>query len=191
MGTAYRRFANKDELIEAILVQRVEELEAVLTEALAQPDPWEGLVLYLDRSLAIQAKDRGMAQVLSGHYAPPQRYDWGRDRLAPLVNRVADRAREAGLLRPDVTGTDLVLLQVALTALAATAQARPVIEGRDDIVTIYRRYLWIFLDGLRPGRDGVSALPVPALTTEQTHILLGSPPLEDAQGRGRRPCTGV
>ncbi|MFW6186460.1 MAG: TetR/AcrR family transcriptional regulator, partial [Actinomycetota bacterium] len=51
VGTAYRRFANKEELIEAIWQQQVDELEAILRAALAAPDPWEGLVLYLERSL--------------------------------------------------------------------------------------------------------------------------------------------
>ncbi|RZL84692.1 MAG: TetR/AcrR family transcriptional regulator [Rhodococcus sp. (in: high G+C Gram-positive bacteria)] len=174
VGTAYRRFANKEELIDAILVQQVEELEAILADALAEPDPWEGLVQYLERSLDVQAKDRGMAQVFSGQYARPQKYDWGRDRLAPLVERVADRAREAGLLREDVTGADLILLQVALNTIATTAQDGWTPDGRDDAGELYRRYLWIFLDGLSPHRDRTSPLPVPPLTTDETHALLGS-----------------
>lgn len=178
VGTAYRRFANKEALIDSILVQQVEELEAILAEALAEPDPWEGLVLYLERSLAIQAKDRGMAQVLSGQFAQPQKYDWGRDRLAPLVNRVAERAREAGLLRKDVTGADLILLQVALNTIATAAQDGPAPDNRDDVGELYRRYLWIFLDGLQPRRDYTTTLPVLPLTTQQTHVLLGSTPEE-------------
>lgn len=174
VGTAYRRFANKEELIEAILVQQVEELEKVLGDALAEPDPWDGLVQYLERSLEVQAKDRGMAQVFSGQYARPQKYDWGRDQLAPLVERVADRAREAGLLRDDVTGSDLILLQVALNAVAKTSQDGRTPDDRDDAGELYRRYLWIFLDGLRPDRDQASPLPVPPLTTDETHQMLGS-----------------
>lgn len=174
VGTAYRRFANKEELIDAILVQQVEELEAVLTDALAVPDPWDGLVQYLERSLEVQAKDRGMAQVFSGQYARPQKYDWGRDRLAPLVERVADRARGAGLLREDVTGADLILLQVALNTIATTAQDGFTPDDRDEVDELYRRYLWIFLDGLRPRRDQTSPLPVQPLTTNETHRMLGS-----------------
>lgn len=181
VGTAYRRFANKEELIDAILVQQVEELEAILTDALAVPDPWDGLVQYLERSLSIQAKDRGMAQVLSGQYAGPQKYDWGRDQLAPLVERVADRAREAGLLREDVTGSDLILLQVALNTIAKVSQGGQTPNGRDDVDELYRRYLWIFLDGLRPDREQASPLPVPPLTTDETHRMLGAPPSADAR----------
>lgn len=176
VGTAYRRFANKEELIEAILVQQVEELEAILREALAESDPWTGVVSYLERSLAIQAEDRGVAQVLSGQFAPPQRFDWSRDRLAPLVNRLVDRARDAGAVRDDVTGTDLVLLQVALTAIATTAQDAPTVPDRSDVDQLYRRYLWIALDGLRPRSGDASRLPVAPLTTLQAHVLLGSGP---------------
>ena len=171
VGTAYRRFAKKDELIDAIHEQQNEEVEQILHAALADPDPWAGLVYYLEESLALQAKDRGMAQIFAGRHTPRAKYDEGRDRIAPLVNRVADRAREAGILRADATGTDLIFLQIALCTIAATAQDGPLIEGRKDATQLYRRYLHIALDGLRA--DGsVSKLPIAALTTSQAHEML-------------------
>ena len=174
VGTAYRHFANKDELIEAILVQQAEEITAILGEALGDPDPWSGLVSYMERALAVQVKDRGMAQIFSGRHSRPEKHDWIRDRTAPLVNRVADRAREAGALREHVTGTDLIMLQIAVVAIATTAQDGPVLEDRDDTEQLYRRYLAVALDGLRPPGKRVNALPVPPLTTEQLHRMLGS-----------------
>jgi AcrR family transcriptional regulator len=171
VGTAYRRFANKEELIEAIWQQQVDELEAILREALATPDPWEGLVLYLEKSLGAQAKDRGLAQMLAGR-TWPDHFDQQRDRLAPLVNQVAARAREAGALRRDVTGTDLIFLQIALTDISGTVQDGTVPEGRPDADQLYRRYLRIVLDGLRLSASGPSELPVPALSTDETHTLL-------------------
>jgi AcrR family transcriptional regulator len=171
VGTAYRRFANKEELIQAIWQQQVDELETVLSEALASPDPWDGLVLYLERSLAAQARDRGMAQMLAGR-TWPDHYDQQRDRLAPLVEQVAARAREAGALRGDVTGTDLIFLQIALTEISGTVQAGTVPEGRGDTDQLYRRYLWIVLDGLRAPASARSELPITVLTTSQAHTLL-------------------
>lgn len=171
VGTAYRRFANKEELIDAILERQNDEVERILHAALAEQDPWKGLVLYLEQSLALQAKDRGMAQIFSGRHARAAKYDESRDRLAPLVNEVAKRAVEAGALRADVTGTDLIFLQIAFNAVAAVAQDGPQIAARDDTKELYRRYLAIALDGLRS--DGPnSELPIPALTTTQTHTLL-------------------
>lgn len=171
VGTAYRRFANKEELIDAILERQVEEAERILHGALAERDPWKGLVYYMEQSLAMQAKDRGMAQIFAGRHGRPNAYDESRDRLSPLVNRVAERARDDGSLRPEITGTDLIFLQIALTSVASVAQDGPTIEGREDTEQLYLRYLWIALDGLRA--DGPkSTLPVEALTTQQTHLLL-------------------
>ncbi|MGO4145982.1 TetR/AcrR family transcriptional regulator [Paenarthrobacter sp. YAF11_1] len=171
VGTAYRRFANKEELIEAIWHQQVDELEAILQEALAAPDPWDGLVLYLEKSLAAQAADRGMAQMLAGR-TWPDHYDQQRDRLAPLVDQIASRAREAGSLRGDVTGTDLIFLQIALTDISGTVQDGTVPEGRGDTDRLYLRYLWIVLDGLSTSKSGPTELPVPALEIHEAHTLL-------------------
>jgi hypothetical protein len=51
------------------------------------------------------------------------------------------------------------------------AQDGPRPEDRDDTGELYRRYLWILLDSLQP-----APLPVPSLTTQQTHVLLGARP---------------
>lgn len=187
VGTAYRRFSNKEELIDAILERQNEEIEQILHAALAEPDPWTGLVLYLERSLALQAKDRGMAQIFAGRHGRPLKYDESRDRVAPLVNRVAERARDAGLLRADATGTDLIFLQIAINSIATVAQDGPPLEGRDDVEQLFRRYLWIALDGLRADRR-TSDLPIPALTTAQTHTLLQ--PTRQDQDVTRPDATG-
>ncbi|MGO1198389.1 MAG: TetR/AcrR family transcriptional regulator [Dermabacteraceae bacterium] len=185
VGTAYRRFANKEELIEAISVQQTDELEAILREALEMPDAWEGLVHYLERALAVQAADRGMAQILSGRHLPSVQHDEGRDRLAPLVNQVAQRAREAGALREDVTGTDLILLQVALTAVAGVTLDGPEVAGRPDVPQLHRRYLGIALDGLRADARPPAELPIPPLETAELHTLLRSG--EPRPGTAPRP----
>ncbi|WP_311215012.1 MULTISPECIES: TetR/AcrR family transcriptional regulator [unclassified Arthrobacter] len=174
VGTAYRRFANKEELIEALWLQQVQELESILHEALAVPDPWDGLVFYLERSLAVQTRDQGMAQILAGRRkSGPERHDWQGDRLAPLVNQVVERAHHGGVLRSDVTGTDLIFAQIGLTAISGTVREGTTVAGRPDAVELYRRYLWILLDGLRTSSTANSTLPVAALKTEETHALLG------------------
>lgn len=174
VGTAYRRFANKDELIDAIFAQQVDELEGMLVAALADDDAWRGLVTYLEGTLAMQARDRGMAQILSGAWAPQERYDWQRDRIAPLVNRLVERAQAAGQVRPDVTGTDLVFAQIGLTAIAAAARDGAERVERADAGELYRRYLALFLDSIRPGA-ATAGLPIPPLTTDETHALLRRP----------------
>lgn len=178
VGTAYRRFANKHELMDAILEDQVFELEAVLRGALAEPDAWAGIVNYLERSLAIQARDRGMAQLLSGKRVTEEQLDWERDRLAPLIDALAERGRDQGVVRPDLTGTDLVFLQMGLTMIALTARKGAAnVTERDDVTELHRRYLWITLDGIR-ARPDTSKLPVGALTTSQAHDLLTQGPTQ-------------
>jgi AcrR family transcriptional regulator len=172
VGTAYRRFANKQELIDAILEQQINEIEAILQNALAEADAWTGVVRYLEGSLAMQAKDRGIAQIQSGRRVGREHSDWQRDRLAPLVNQLAERARAQGSLRSDVTGTDLILLQISVNAISETVATSMAFEEPSPVRELYRRYLWIALDGLRARPEGLSKLPVEALTTEATHALL-------------------
>src|SRR3954447_8430265 len=51
VGTAYRRFANKEAVIDALFEQRLEEVAKVAEAALADPDAWNGLVAFLERAL--------------------------------------------------------------------------------------------------------------------------------------------
>ncbi len=69
VGTVYRRFANKDELIEALFVEQIEALAALAREGLAHDDPWEGFVLFMEGALDRQARDRALKELLfeTGH----------------------------------------------------------------------------------------------------------------------------
>ena len=151
-------------MLEAIYVEQIRELALVLDAALADPDPWHGLVSYLQSAMALQVKDKGLAQILSGARVSAEQHDYSRDVLAPKVNALAERARSAGAMRPDATGTDLIFLQAGLNAILNLA--------RNAHPDLYRRYLQLALDSLRV--DAATALPVPALTTEQTHAVMGS-----------------
>ncbi|GAA1826533.1 TetR/AcrR family transcriptional regulator [Microlunatus capsulatus] len=164
VGTAYRRFANKAALLDALFVEQTVELAAAADAALADPDPWQGLVGYLEQSLALQLRDKGLAQIVSGDRISAEQHDWNREVMAPKNRALVARGREAGVLRDDVTGTDLTFLQVGLNAVMT--------RSRDAHPDLYRRYLHLVLDGLRaqPGRP--TPLPVAALTSDQTHAVM-------------------
>ena len=60
VGTAYRRFPNKEALIDVLFERRIQAVEAVAREALADDgDAWQGLVLYLKRTLQMQSRRSG------------------------------------------------------------------------------------------------------------------------------------
>ena len=55
VGTVYRRFPDKELLIEALFEQRIDELVVLAEAAREDPDPWHGLVHFLETALALQA----------------------------------------------------------------------------------------------------------------------------------------
>jgi len=160
VGTVYRRFPEKKLLIDALFEDRINELVAVAEECLEFADPWDGLVGYLERAIEAHACDRGLKEVaLSGAHGL-ERVNRARELIFPLVIRLVARAQADGTLRPDVSPTDLPLLQLMLGALSEST--------RNVDPEVWRRYLRIVTDGLRTNRDAPNPLAQPALTPEQT-----------------------
>jgi AcrR family transcriptional regulator len=153
-GTAYRRFPHKDALIDALMVDRIGELAAVARECLEDPDPWGGLAGFFERALALQAADRGLKDVLFSAGRGRERSVQARQQMAPVVGRLVARAVQAGAVRSDMSTTDVPLINFMLNTL--------VDFGRDVEPDLYKRYLAIVLDGLKP-RDDLEPLPVAPL----------------------------
>src|SRR3954470_15574378 len=65
VGTAYRRFANKEEVIDALFEERLQDVVSVAEEALSATDAWAGLVSFLERSLDMQFGDRGLTEIMN------------------------------------------------------------------------------------------------------------------------------
>jgi AcrR family transcriptional regulator len=155
-GTAYRRFPNKDALIEALMVDRINELGAIAKESLEDPDPWRGIAGYFERALALQAADRGLKEVLFSSGRGREGVAHARQALAPVVARLVRRAVDAGVVRSDLATTDIPLINFMLNTIVDIS--------RDVEPELYERYLAIVLDGLRPRPDGGEPLPVGPLT---------------------------
>src|SRR3954462_3398719 len=62
VGTAYRRFANKDELVDALFQDRVDELAAVAGRALEHDDAWEGLKGFLEAAVELHVANRALKE---------------------------------------------------------------------------------------------------------------------------------
>ena len=153
-GTAYRRFPNKDALIDALMVDRIGEVAAIAEECLQDPDAWRGLTGFFERALALQAADRGLKEVLFSSGRGRERSNHARQQIGPVVTRLVQRALDAGVVRSDLSTTDVPLINFMLLTL--------VDFGRDVEPELYKRYLAIVIDGLKP-RDGLEPLPVDAL----------------------------
>src|SRR3954453_18424017 len=51
VGTAYRRWANKEQLIDELFARKLDDVALLGSEALADPDAWRGLSTFLEGSL--------------------------------------------------------------------------------------------------------------------------------------------
>jgi len=159
VGTVYRRFPDKEQLIDALFEERIGEVVALAEAALRCEDAWEGLVSFLEGATAAHARDRGLKEVtLSGAHGL-ERVARARELMFPLVTRLVARAQEQGTLRADLEATDLPLLQLMLGSLSECT--------RDVDPELWRRFLGILTDGLRTRRDGPSPLTPDGLAPEQ------------------------
>jgi AcrR family transcriptional regulator len=164
VGTAYRRFANKDEVIDALFEQRLQDVIAAAQEALGATDAWAGLVSFLERSLHMQFGDRGLTEIMNSPQLPYERVDQARIRIAPLMTQLVDRAKDQRAIRADFEQSDLFFLQMALAAIMDTT--------RGLAPDLYRRYLTMWLDGIRSPRGGFTPLPASALSADETHTVV-------------------
>ena len=159
VGTVYRRFPDKEALVEALFSERLDVLVGFGEQALADPDPWAGLVSFFERAAAIIASDRGLRQILMFATYGRDRVDQARARMLPVVSRMIRRAQESGDVRADLRPTDVPLIVFMLGAAAEyAAPVRP---------EIWRRYLSLILDGLRPARADATGLREPALSPDE------------------------
>jgi len=157
MGTLYRRFPHKTELIDAIFEVHLYELARVAREALTQSDAWEGLCHFLEQAVSLQARNRGFAEIVAVHLRDENLVARARARVTPLLRQLISRAQEAGALRPDVVYEDIsVLLWTSGRIVEATRASAP---------EFWRRQLALALDGLRA--SSASPLPEPPLTVLQ------------------------
>jgi AcrR family transcriptional regulator len=161
MGTLYRRFPTKHDLVQAVIEESLDAFVVAAEEGLAEDDPWTGFTGFLERVLELHVENRALREVLAGTEHGHAR-DAVRRRVRPLVRRLIERAHADGSLRPDFAPEDMPL--VFMTA------GRVLEAGRGVAPDLWRRYLGLLLDGLRAG--GATPLPRGPLTQVQMNRLL-------------------
>jgi AcrR family transcriptional regulator len=154
VGTVYRRFAGKEELVEALFEQSVNELVDLAEAAVAYEDSWDGLVWFLGRATQMQADDRGLRDVVLHSGYGRERLAQARGCIVPVVTRLVERAQADGYLRPDLVPADVPIIELMVSTVATyTGDLAP---------DLWRRYLAIVIDGLaaqRADRSDLSSAP--------------------------------
>jgi AcrR family transcriptional regulator len=164
VGTVYRRFPDKEALVAALFRERVDNLVTVAEDACAAADPWQAIVSYLEYAAGAMAGDTGLRQLMMFATYDRDQVCYARDRMRPVISRLVQRAQASGDLRGDFEATDVKMIAFMLASLAEYAAA----------VTpdVWRRYLAMLIDGLRPSRGTTSPLPVPAPTVRELGDLM-------------------
>ena len=160
-ATVFRRFPTKDDLIVAMFERRLDEVGEAVEEAARADDPWEGLVAAMAFIAERQARDRGMFEAAGSEVVGSPRMRDARARiLAPLTDLLR-RAQAAGAVREDLEPQDMIFL------ITAAGRASPC---RLEIGDLWRRYLGVILDGMRP--FAARPLPVPAPGVDEVESAL-------------------
>ena len=169
VGTVYRRFPDKASLADALFDERIDALVALAEQAQAEPDAWAALVSFLERSGEMLVSNRGLRQILMFAAEGHDRGICARDRMRPAIESLIERAQADGQVRADLRPTDVPMIEFMVAAAAEYAwQVRP---------TVWRRYLALILDALRPASASGHPLPEPELSPDEMAEVMHSNPL--------------
>jgi AcrR family transcriptional regulator len=147
VGTVYRHFPTKDDLIEALAMERFERLAEIARAALAdEDDAWAAFEELMRASARIQSEDRALSEVLTSRPETMGRAADSVDMLG-LVAELMERCKRAGAIREDADPRDVPMLLCALAGTYRNPYTNP------------DRYIRIVLDGLRPAGCEISGLP--------------------------------
>ncbi|QXG76767.1 TetR/AcrR family transcriptional regulator [Modestobacter sp. L9-4] len=136
IGTLYRNFPTRRDLVERLYIGEVADLCATAREVADLP-PWEALAGWLDRFVGYIATKQAIKEALS---AGSPVFAACRAEMYGAGTPLFDRAQAAGEVRADLCFDDLVKLLAGITSVSFADDAQ-----RDRVVAVA-------LDGVRTSR---------------------------------------
>jgi AcrR family transcriptional regulator len=146
VGTVYRHFPTKEDLIDALVEARFATIaqhgeEALESIALGTAEPWDAFSDYMFRCVDIQAKDRALSQVMGNHPTLMGHHAEASGAWSHIEELVA-LTKKAGEMRKDARPEDIPMLICSFGVV--TEHCR---QGQGAL-TDWKRFLAISLDGL-------------------------------------------
>ena len=166
VGTVYRHFPNKSELIETLFRERVDEMVSIGEAGLADPDPWHGLITSMRLAMELQASDRGLHELVNEVPESLERVVHVRSRMLPIATELVRRAQDTGAVRPDVDPTDVVIAQLMVGAVLDAS--------RGTSPELWRRYFDLLLRGLAAHPEQLGPLGSPPLAEPQLDAVMST-----------------
>ena len=157
IATLYRRFPTKESLVREAFAEQFAVCQAVIDEALTDPDPWRGFCAVIEKVCLLQASDRGFTAAFVAGF--PDLHSEVRDRTWHGFAALVQRAKDTGQLRADFSPHDLTLVLLANGGLSGV----PV-----ELATAASKRLCAYL--LESFRAGTDELP-PPVPLSLDHVL--------------------
>jgi AcrR family transcriptional regulator len=157
VGTIFRRFPTKDDLLAAVIEQRTAQLIEAVDVALASSDPGAALRRFMETAAAMHINDKCWCDASSTDLF---RREGIRDLVDVMVGKMGElltRAQTAGQVRSDLRALDIPVL------LMAVAKSGLLLE--EAAPGSWKRYLSLVFDGLRP--EAARPLPRRPLTRRE------------------------
>lgn len=129
-ATLYRHFPTKQMLVADAFADQLRACRAIVDEGCADPDPWRGLCLVIERICELHARDRGFTEAFLSAFPGVTDVVAGREYTLKAVAELAQRAKDAGHLRSDFVLDDLILVLMANKGIHATSTATQVVASR-------------------------------------------------------------
>jgi AcrR family transcriptional regulator len=129
-ATLYRHFPTKELLVTEAFTDQMRSCYVVAEEGLADPDPWRGFCLVIEKVCELQARDQGFTAAFMSTYPNAVDFTADRERTLKSIAELARRAKDAGDLRPDFVLDDLVLILMANSGIHAPSPAARVAASR-------------------------------------------------------------
>jgi AcrR family transcriptional regulator len=149
VGTVYRRYRNKDALLDELFEEGIDELAASAEALLASRDAWEALIRFLERLEEASAANRALEHLImhdSGRRC--ERVARARERLTEPIDALVERAKKQGRLRADFDANDVPVIHAMIAAVPR--------DTRTLSPELWRRYFGLIVDGLASKRSTIT-----------------------------------
>jgi AcrR family transcriptional regulator len=138
VGTLYRHFPRRIDVVEAVYRNDVDELVRAAEEAVTELDPWDAVVAFLHAFVRYaQAKRTFLNELREAFDKHPDLKSHCRERIDQAMDLVISRGQRAGVVRTDVDGSDVMQLVGPMCTNATLSEDQSA------------RLLPMILDGLR------------------------------------------